>query len=1323
MTEQRIEQTKVALVSIVLAATALIYILLPITAVRWARRPFPGFLLDPNLVVSDSGEESWPAKQLTEPVAYPERVTAVNGQPVNTLDEYTQLLSTHQSGDTVTITLSQPPTGATVSPSHPERPSRDVAIKLFTISTAHLWNQFWLVYFVGFIFIIIGMWTFVARPKAEAAQIFALFAALAALTAGELFDLVSTLAFIRVWIMAISLAGSFAALLALIFPHKPRLIARFPWLKWLILLPGVFLIIWSQIWLYNGPDVWAYAIPWRYAYLLNVVTLGLAIVETAYRNFASPSVLVRQQARIILAGTVFAFSPIILVFVALAFSLKLEWLTQAIYVPPVVIYPLAIGYTIIRYRLLEIDVALRRGLPYLFVLGLLGGGTALIVSGLSTAFESETSLLSNPLLVAVVVVAMVVLFNPLRIRFQQGLDRVLFREPMVFDALLRSYNRDLTTAVTVEQVADTMLNYVNRAIPQTAVHLYLPDDRAVAYSQYNNGQSSHVMMSSPLVQFMRTEPETIDLVEERAWREELLDCRDEIVAMQAAVLAPINNGNSLLGWLAVASKENGQHFKASELNFLSALADQSLIGFERANVVRRLEMRLAEQDVLGQFSQALNFTIVFDDLLELVYTNYHRAFGVVDFCVHLWNLHTESIYTAFWVERDERYEGREGRRQLVTDERIRQVISTGQKWVEEVDGRSWIAAPLNSGANTLGVLQTLAPHLLQERELQLFMVFTDRTAVALDRLQTNQQLQERARQLEIINEVTLSLASTLELEPLLNLILDKAMALLNTEAGTFMLSHEDTGELEFRVVRGPASEELLGKRLPIGTGLAGRVAQSGRPEIVNRVQDDQRWFSQVDAATEFQSNSILTVPLVRQNTVSGVLQVINKRNGASFHEEDQQLLMAFASQAVVAMENARLLEQTDQALQDRVNELFLLQQLDRDLNTTLQLNRVLRLTLDWSMRICGGTAGIVVLVDEAGEMQTYVSHGYDPEFDFSVVGNRRLTGGLIGQVMTSGKPHVCSNVHTEEHYVAGAASTHSQLTLPLLYQDELIGALAIESDHFDAFSPMILETAVRIATHAAAAITNALLYQQVQEANKAKSEFVSMVSHELKTPMTSMRGYTDLLLSGMTGAITDQQRGFLDKITINIDRMGRQIRDLTDISRIETGRMLVTTAPTHFTNIISETLPTVQGPCDAKNIHLRLDLPPDLPPIMADRERLVQVLTNLLSNACKYSPEDTEVHVILRSDKLVVGENDVLRSVVVCSVQDNGYGISEEDQEKLFTKFFRSDDPNIRQASGTGLGLSITKGIVELHNGRIWVDSQVGQGTTFHFAIPQAPEH
>src|SRR5690606_22258625 len=161
-------------------------------------------------------------------------------------------------------------------------------------------------------------------------------------------------------------------------------------------------------------------------------------------------------------------------------------------------------------------------------------------------------------------------------------------------------------------------------------------------------------------------------------------------------------------------------------------------------------------------------------------------------------------------------------------------------------------------------------------------------------------LERRAQQLETLNAVTSSLNAVLDLDSLLDLILDKSIEMLDTEAGSFLLVVEDTGELEFRVVRGPAGGNLIGTRLPIGTGLAGSVAQTGRPIIVNDVQHDRRWFSGVDASTEFITHTILTVPLLRGREVLGVLQVVNKRDGAPFREDDKTLLTAFAGQAVVA---------------------------------------------------------------------------------------------------------------------------------------------------------------------------------------------------------------------------------------------------------------------------------------------------------------------------------------------------------------------------------------------------------------------------------------
>ncbi len=1325
MTKERINQIRIGIVTAILLISVIVYAALPFVAVSWAQTPFLGFLMDPNLVASDIAESHWPGKQIDPPIKYPERLLAIDGTAVSDPSAVQDILSTHAVGDEVTLTLTQP-VNSRLSPAVGAPAQREVTIQLSRLGGAGIWNQFWLLYLVGVFMLLVGGWTFRMRPDAEAAQLFAALTALGTLAVGALFDMNSTQRFIRLWLIAMPLFGSFNILLVFIFPYEITLIERRPQLKWLALLPGLAIMVWAQLWLYHPTDPWAYAIPWRVAYGLNGIALALALAILAYRGLRSSSPLARQQSRLILLGAALAFGPLIAFFGLASLSIHFSWLTEAFYVPPVMIYPLVIGYAIVRYRLLDMDVVLRRGLASRLLTALVVIVLIVLVSSLRVALAQFLDF-NNPILLAAFVGLIVLMVDPLRDRLQRGLEQTIFRQPMAFDDLLRTYNRELTTAVHADQVATMLLRYAALGVPGTAPRLYLPDNKMSCYSDYKDSGSVMLDMNSPVITFLRAQTNVIDLAEERAWPNTFRQHHDTIAALKAAALAPMNNGRDLLGLLSFSPKPNKQHFSQPELSYISSLADQSLIGLERANVIRSLETRISELDLLSQFSQHLNFTIEFDDLLELAYVNYERLLGLDNFVVSWREPDTGRIYPAFCVEKGERMLDREGRDKPVQDPRILQVIETGQMMTtEDEDGRSWIIAPLNAGADTLGALHTFygEPGLtLLRREEQLFGVFADRTAVALDRLQTRRQLERRAQQLEIINQVTSQLASTLELEPLLDLILDKAIELLQTEAGTFMLTIEDTGELEFRVVRGPASEGLLGTRLTIGTGLAGTAAQTGKPVLVNRVQDDKRWFDQVDASSDFRSESILTVPLLRKNAVLGVVQLINKQNGVPFDEEDQQMLTAFAGQAVVALENARLWEQTDKALQERVSELFLLQQLDRDLNTTLDLDHVLGLTLDWILRICNGSAGAIVLIDAHSERpRLRAVRGYGDDFDPTAVNGNLLETGLIGRVLKSGEAHVSGNVHEEEDYHSLNFATHSQMTVPIIHKQQLMGALAIEGDKLGAFDSVTLDTAVRVTNHASVAIANALLYEQVQEANEAKSEFVSMVSHELKTPMTSVGGYTDLMLTGMTGDLSEQQRNFLETISANIKRMGQLIQDLTDISRIETKHLHVELAPVSFTNVISDTLQIVSGPCEGKNVNLHLDLPSDLPLVMGDKERLVQVTTNLLSNACKYSPPDTDAFVSVWLDKVALEPEMPAVPMVICSVRDQGYGISEDDQKQLFTKFFRAEDPNIRKATGTGLGLSISKGIVELHHGRIWVESALGQGTTFHFAIPQASD-
>lgn len=227
-------------------------------------------------------------------------------------------------------------------------------------------------------------------------------------------------------------------------------------------------------------------------------------------------------------------------------------------------------------------------------------------------------------------------------------------------------------------------------------------------------------------------------------------------------------------------------------------------------------------------------------------------------------------------------------------------------------------------------------------------------------------------------------------------------------------------------------------------------------------------------------------------------------------------------------------------------------------------------------------------------------------------------------------------------------------------------------------------------------------------ANKSKSEFVSIVSHELKLPMTSIKGYSDLMLAGATGQLNENQVNFLTTIRNNVNRMATLVSDLADISRIESGNLRLEPRIVPVWDVIDEVVTLTKTQIEQKKQSISVDIPAELPKTWCDRTRLSQILTNLISNANKYTPEGGIILVqALRVD-----------GMIQVKVQDNGLGMTPEDQASLFSKFFRSADDKVREAPGTGLGLSITKNLIELQGGSIWFESEYRKGTTFFFTVP-----
>ncbi|MGH2692275.1 MAG: ATP-binding protein [Actinomycetota bacterium] len=224
-----------------------------------------------------------------------------------------------------------------------------------------------------------------------------------------------------------------------------------------------------------------------------------------------------------------------------------------------------------------------------------------------------------------------------------------------------------------------------------------------------------------------------------------------------------------------------------------------------------------------------------------------------------------------------------------------------------------------------------------------------------------------------------------------------------------------------------------------------------------------------------------------------------------------------------------------------------------------------------------------------------------------------------------------------------------------------------------------------------------------KEVDQLKSSIVSTVSHELRTPLTMIQGFAELLVA--RDFSDEHRREALGEIKSSAERLGRLVDDLLSVSRIESGRHVVRLAPVDLTPLVKEVIPPLASPRE-----VRIDVVEPLPPIMADRDMVVRILTNLISNAIKYSPPDTEINMAVRQDG----------SEVEVAVTDHGIGMTEAELAELFTKFFRADRPEVRAVAGTGLGLYITRRLVELQGGQLRVESQLGRATTFSFTLPLA---
>jgi signal transduction histidine kinase len=519
---------------------------------------------------------------------------------------------------------------------------------------------------------------------------------------------------------------------------------------------------------------------------------------------------------------------------------------------------------------------------------------------------------------------------------------------------------------------------------------------------------------------------------------------------------------------------------------------------------------------------------------------------------------------------------------------------------------------------------------------------------------------------------------------------------------------------------------------PPGRGSATGRAILGRTIIqISDVRSDPEYALR-ESAQAGDVGSVLSVPMLHEGSPIGAITVTRREVGL-FSDTQVELLKTFADQAVIAIERVRLFGE----LQARTRQLETLSQnmeqlsrlavtMQEPLSLTEQLTRVLDaarqvVRLD---RIC-----IWVLTPTGDALRTIAYAGVE-EGDWRALEGLTIpleAAGPLGAVVRHGTPLLCteknplpSEYHLRPPYSNIAVLRVSRfLCVPMIARGRTVGVLGADNrGSREPIPPQTVDLLQTFASQAAVAVENARLFQEIQDtsrqlviASRHKSAFLANMSHELRTPLNAILGYIELTLDEIYGEVPAAIRDSLERARASGRHLLRLINDVLDLSKIEAGQLTLSLTDYRVDDVVSTVCASVESLASGKGLALRTMVAPNLPPGRGDEGRITQVLLNLVGNAIKFT-EAGEVRI----------DAHAADGQFVVAVSDTGPGISEADQSRIFGEFQQADGARTRPTSGTGLGLAIAKRIVELHGGRIWVESSPGTGSRFSFSIPVVVE-
>ncbi len=763
------------------------------------------------------------------------------------------------------------------------------------------------------------------------------------------------------------------------------------------------------------------------------------------------------------------------------------------------------------------------------------------------------------------------------------------------------------------------------------------------------------------------------------------------------LLVPLRDSNGeLLGLISVDDPQNGLTPNQKTIEALELFAHEAALAIENARLLGEAQQHVDELELLRQVGLQVASSLDLSTVLDTIVDSALRLVPASDVRIYLYDQQTGRF--AFGTQKS-RHGGLVRPMSVPRpDGFTAQVVRRGEMMVinqaqnhelyNRPESKDWgmraIAGfPLKRAAEILGVMDVsfFYEHTLTAKELNLLSMLANQVAIAIDNAHQYEQAKKRASYLESLWYINQQLASILDLNELLSRVVEIVQARFRYEQiYIYLLDHEQQ-QLKLQATRS-ADQAAPDGEIPLDRPrcIISWVATHNEPLLIRDAENGHDSLPFPRLTDSPQPRCELAVPLHLGDQVVGVLDIRSPQAHA-LTRDDLWIIQSLAAQLDVVLQNARLYDELELRVQKRTEELA-------------EALRRQALEADKTRAIVESISDGVIVFDPQGQVI--------------------LANPAVERVL--GIPAQAWLRHNLNEYPASAPDARPDMKTAVWNavrsaQKQLSGDQDLVSASLSADGRVVAVSFTSVALreqeppHVVAVFRD--ITREVQ-LDRMKSEFIAMAAHELRTPMTSIKGYISLLSAGLPGPVNEKQREFLQVTNSNADRMMTLVNDLLDLSKIESEGLRLNLEPVSLADVVAAVVFTMQNQIKTKEQTLTVDVPLDLPEINADRDRLIQVVTNLLSNAHKYTPTGGAIGVRGRREP----------GRLVLEVQDSGIGIAPQDQERLFTRFFRADNAIETQVGGTGLGLAICREIAQRHHGDIVVQSELGRGSTFQVILP-----